>query len=99
MFEPEPNNFDLETIAKQSRPTIEEDLNSDLTDISPENIAQRKKILARLFFLLLGLGIGIGLILSIVLVTVLNHFGILGEPEPIQPEQTQPKIFLNNPWQ
>lgn len=49
-------------------------------NLSVKNVALRQQQLQRLFFWLIGIGLSTGVILSIVVVFVLNKFGLAQKP-------------------
>jgi hypothetical protein len=60
-------------------------------NLSVENVALRQQTLQRLFLWLIGIGLGLGVILSIIVVFVLNKFGLAQKPyeRDNQPQQEQ----------
>jgi energy-converting hydrogenase Eha subunit F len=85
MYQPE-DNFD---IARAQNSTSEPNLNQINANLSPENVAVRKKQLEKIFLKLIAIGLAIGAILGIGTYYLLNKLGLNKKPYQIEQKKQQ----------
>ena len=105
MFEP-PEDFDsnLNPFANRSNKAKKSTNLSpeELENVSPEDLAYRKKELSKILLWLMGLGLGLGIIVAIIVVIAMNKLGLTKRPHELEPKPVRPRqekvdqIWLKN---
>jgi energy-converting hydrogenase Eha subunit F len=85
MYQPE-DNFDID---RAQNSTSEPNLNQINANLSPENVAVRKKQLEKIFLKLIAIGLAIGAILGIGTYYLLNKLGLNKKPYQIEQKKQQ----------
>jgi uncharacterized membrane protein YciS (DUF1049 family) len=85
MYQPE-DNFDID---RAQNNTSEPNLNQIHANLSPENVAVRKKQLEKIFLKLIAIGLAIGAILGVGTYYLLNKLGLNKKPYQIEQEKQQ----------
>jgi uncharacterized membrane protein YciS (DUF1049 family) len=83
---PQDDNFDIDRAQDN---TSEENLKQIDANLSPKNVAIRKKQLEKIFLKLIAIGLAIGVILGVGTYYLLNKLGINKKPYQIEQEQQQ----------
>ena len=105
MFQP-PEDFDsnLNPFANRSNkekksPNLSPE---ELENVSPEDLAYRKKELSKILLWLMGFGLGLGLIVAIIVAIAMNKLGLTKRPYELEPKPVKPRqekvdqIWLKN---
>ncbi|MGL4880626.1 MAG: hypothetical protein ACRC8K_06125 [Waterburya sp.] len=85
MYQPE-KNFDIDRAQDN---TSEQNLKQIDANLSPENVAVRKKQLEKIFLKLIAIGLAIGAILGVGTYYLLNKLGLNKKPYQIEQEKQQ----------
>ncbi len=85
MYQPE-KNFDIDRAQDN---TSEQNLKQIDANLSPENVAIRKKQLEKIFLKLIAIGLAIGAILGVGTYYLLNKLGLNKKPYQIEQEKQQ----------
>ncbi len=85
MYQPE-DNFDID---RAQNNTSEPNLNQIHANLSPENVAVRKKQLEKIFLKLIAIGLALGAILGVGTYYLLNKLGLNKKPYQIEQEKQQ----------
>ena len=105
MFQP-PEDFDSNLNPFANRSNKEKKSNNlspeELDNVSPEDLAYRKKELSKILFWLMGLGLGLGIIIAIIIAIAMNKLGLTKRPHELEPKPVRPRqekvdqIWFNN---
>ena len=95
MYQPE-DNFDQDLSKNSNSNKNKDDIDANL---SPENVAVRKKQLEKIFIKLIAIGLALGAVLGVGTYFLLNKLGLTEKPYQIEQEKQKNKSDSYNETQ
>ena len=92
MYQPE-DNFDRDLSKNSNSNKNTDDIDANL---SPKNVAVRKKQLEKIFIKLIALGLALGAVLGVGTYFLLNKLGLTKKPYQIEQEKQENKLDSYN---